>query len=61
MQCWHNTFIDRCNTHVLTFMDTCFLQGQLGINLRDDFAEEFCTAILQKAAKQRKYSCMVRI
>jgi hypothetical protein len=46
---------------LLTFMDTWFLQAQLGIDLRDYLAEEFCTAILQKAAKQRKYSCVVRI
>ena len=61
MQLWHNTFIERCNTHVLTFMDTWFLQETLGIDLRDDFTEEFYTADLQKVAKQRKYSCMVRI
>ena len=61
MQFWHNTFIDRCNTHVLTFMDTWFLQGQLDIDLRDDFSKEFWTVVSQKVAKQRKYSCMVRI
>ena len=61
MQFCHNTLIKRCNAYVLTFMDTWFLQGKLGIDLRDDLAEQFCTGILQKAAKQHKYSCMVRI
>ena len=48
LQFYHDTFIKRRDAHVLTFMGTWFLQGQIGIDLREEFAEEFCTGILQK-------------
>ena len=47
----HDTVVKRRDAHVLTFMGTWFLQGKLGIDLREEFVEEFCTGILQKTAK----------